>query len=98
MNMDGSTPRQDKKPFRKALKTSSRVYGEGRVYFSDGKVLFWRKHGYFDIETGEHDYLDGVSCSLREGVAVTFGFDTKRKDAIVALRRIIRKLTKEITN
>ena len=96
MNMNGSSRGQDKKPFCKAVKTSSRVYGDGPVYFCDGSSVIQRDdYEYFDFETGEHDDCLGVSYGLRNGVVIALGPYTGRRYAIAALRKVIHRLSRE---
>ncbi len=96
MNMNGSTPGQDGKPFRKRVRGSSRIYGDGRVYVSDGVSVIARKYDYFDFESGEHGDDFDVSSWLGDSVAVGLGGSTSRRAAISALGKIIRKLRQEI--
>ena len=75
---------------KKYMKNLESIYGNGAVYVSDGHMVAeFPGHNFdicsLDIPVGSNYWLD-------EGIAVALGVYTNQAGAVLALKRIIRKI------
>ena len=67
-----------------------RLYGNGAAYVSDGEGIYEFPSHNFDIVSVNN--CTGIEYWMTRGAVATFGSDTDRAQAVLALKRIIKKI------
>jgi len=85
-----SNAKREREKFKKYVKTSGQIYGNGTVYFCEGNDVVTLEEENFSFD-GPQLYT-APEFWFTEGVAVALGYCTSRQCAIQALRKIMKQL------